>query len=236
MSRKSSDEQQQDENDEDDNDDTDDDNDDNDDDDDDDDEETNPAGPATSPRPARSSSPSCPPPPPLRLERALVLEPAIAVESHRLEMHPAALPAAQKRAAHAGGAPWRVGDRPVGQPCASGEHPRNLPPQGARPRRHRKPRREPGGEEYVRCHPAPPAFNFSNRRCISACGTPRRAGAGWGKLVGWLGWPLPTAIAAVIHALFKISTAVFTEGSGDCTVRNAKSRLFLKVRRAEEGG
>ena len=77
MSRKSSDEQQQDENDEDDNDDTDDDNDDNDDDDDDDDEETNPAGPATSPRPARSSSPSCPPPPPLRLERALVLEPAI---------------------------------------------------------------------------------------------------------------------------------------------------------------
>ena len=215
MSRKSSDEQQQDENDEDDNDDTDDDNDDNDDDDDDDDEETNPAGPATSPRPARSSSPSCPPPPPLRLERALVLEPAIVVESHRLEMHPAALPAAQKRAAHAGGAPWRVGDRPVGQPCASGEHPRNLPPQGARPRRHRKPRREPGGEEYVRCHPAPPAFNFSNRRCISACGTPRRAGAGWGKLVGWLGWPLPTAIAAVIHALFKISTAVFTEGSGD---------------------
>ena len=196
MSRKSSDEQQQDENDEDDNDDTDDDNDDNDDDDDDDDEETNPAGPATSPRPARSSSPSCPPPPPpLRLERALVLEPAIAVESHRLEMHPAALPAAQKRAAHAGGAPWRAGDRPVGQPGASGEHTRNLPPQGARARRHLKPRREPGGEEYVRCHPAPPAFNFSNRRCISACGTPRRAGAGWGKLVGWLGWPLPIAIA-----------------------------------------
>ena len=214
MSRKSSDEQQQDENDEDDNDDTDDDNDDNDDDDDDDDEETNPAGPATSPRPARSSSPSCPPPPPLRLERALVLEPAIAVESHRLEMHPAALSAAQKRAAHGGGASWRVSDRLVGQPGAPGEHPRNLPPQGARSRRHRNPCREPGGEDYIRCHPAPPAFKFSIMRCISACGTPRRASAGWGKLVGWLGWPLTTAIVTVKHKLFKISTAVFTEGSG----------------------